>query len=376
LGVADARSCPDVTEELVHKIAKRIHADGPLTVAAYMAIALHDRVGGYYATCDPIGAAGDFTTAPEISQVFGELIGLWCADLWQQMERPDPLILVELGPGRGVLMSDLLHAAGAVPEFRRALRLYLVEVSPMLRVEQEHRLSRARPVWVQGVEKLPDGAMLLIANEFLDTLPIRQFVRGSTHWRERMVALDPEGELAFIDGPESPVATLLVPSNLRDSPPGTIAEICPAALGLASALGTRFARQTGAALFIDYGHSRGTPGPTLRALSRHRSTSPLAAPGTADLSAHVDFAAFREAAAAGGAETHGPVTQTRFLTGLGAELRLAMLSARATLAQRQGLEGGVRRLLHRDEMGEQFKVIALTSPGLKTLAGFETNVDQ
>lgn len=362
-----------MTEKIVGKIARRIRSEGPLTVGAYMAIALHDPVDGYYATCNPIGTAGDFVTAPEISQIFGELIGLWCAQLWQQMGRPDPVILAELGPGRGVLMSDLLRAAGVVPEFRGALRLHLVEASPMLRAEQEHRLSRARPVWVEGVEELPDGPMLLIANEFLDALPIRQFVRGATDWRERMVALDPEGGLAFVDGPESPAATLLVPAGLRDSPYGTIAEICPAALGLASALGTRFARHSGAALFIDYGHCASAPGGTLRGVSRHRTTLPHAAPGAADLSADVDFGAFAEAARAGGAKIYGPVTQARFLVALGAELRLARLCERATPIQRRALERGVKRLLHRDEMGERFKVIAVLSPGLRTPAGFETN---
>ena len=363
-----------MTETIADKIARRIRAEGPLTVAAYMAMALHDPAAGYYARREPIGAAGDFTTAPEISQIFGELIGLWCAELWQQMGRPDPLILAELGPGRGVLMSDLLRAADALPEFRCALRLYLVEASPLLRAEQEYRLGQTRPVWVQGVEDLPDGAILLIANEFLDALPIRQFVRGAVHWRERLVALDAEGRLTFADGPESVAATLLVPASLRDSPPGTVAEICPAALGLAHALGARFARQPGGALFIDYGHFPIGPGATLCAVSRHHLVSVLGVPGTADLSAHVDFAAFAEAARTGGAKTHGPLTQAWFLTALGAELRLTTLSARATPAQQQALQSGFKRLLHPDEMGERFKVMALVSPGLTTPAGFETNV--
>ena len=220
---------------------------------------------------------------------------------------------------------------------------------------------------------MPDGATLLIANEFLDALPIRQFVRGVTHWRERMVALDPEGALAFVDGPENPAATLLVCAGLRDSPPGTVAEICPAALGLASALGTRFARQAGAALFIDYAQFPSAPGATLRAVSQHRTVSPLATPGVADLSADVDFGAFAEAARAGGAKTCGPATQAAFLAALGAELRLAKLSEGATPTQRQGLERGVRRLLHRDEMGERFKAMALVSPWLPAPAGFEAN---
>jgi NADH dehydrogenase [ubiquinone] 1 alpha subcomplex assembly factor 7 len=212
-----------VNEKLAEKIARRIRAEGPLTFAAYMAMALHDPVAGYYATRDPIGADGDFTTAPEISQVFGELIGLWCAALWQEIGRPDPVILAELGPGRGVLMSDFLRAAASLPEFRRALRLYLVEASPVLRGEQEKRLGQAQPVWVTRAEDLPIGPMLLVANEFLDALPIRQFVRGIRHWSERMVSLDPEDQLVFVDGPESPAATLFVPATLRHSRPGSVA---------------------------------------------------------------------------------------------------------------------------------------------------------
>jgi len=364
-----------VSEEIADKIVRRIRAEGPLTVAAYMAMSLHDPEGGYYARRGPIGAAGDFTTAPEISQIFGELIGLWCAELWDRIGRPYPVILAELGPGRGVLMSDLLRAAGTVPEFRRALRIVLVEASPVLRAEQERRLRQAQPAWVTHVEELPDGPMLMVANEFLDALPIRQFVRGTEQWSERMVGVDPEDHLVFVDGPESPAASLLVPDSLRQSSPGTVVEICPAALALAGALGSRLARQPGATLFIDYGYFPTAPGSTLHALQHHRPVSALATPGTADLSAHVDFAAFAEAAWAAGAEIYGPISQGRFLTVLGAGLRLATLSARAAPAQRLSLETGVRRLLDPGEMGDLFKVVALVSPGLASPAGFDPSVN-
>ena len=363
-----------MTEEIADKIVRRIRAGGPLTVASYMAMALHDPEGGYYARRGPIGAAGDFTTAPEISQVFGELIGLWCAELWERIGRPDPVILAELGPGRGVLMSDLLRAAGTVPEFRRALHICLVEASPVLRAEQERRLRQAQPEWVRRIEELPDGPLLMVANEFLDALPIRQFVRGDGGWSERMVALDPEDHLVFVDGPESSVASLLA-CGLSHCGAGTIVEICPAALALASALGSRLACQPGAALFIDYGYFQTASGPTLRGLQRHRPVCALAAPGTADLSAHVDFAAFAEAARAAGAEISGPITQGRFLTALGAGLRLAALSARAAPVQRRSLESGVRRLLDPGAMGELFKVVALVSPGLPSPAGFDPIVN-
>jgi len=364
-----------VSGALTEKIARRIRAEGPLTLAAYMAMALHDPVAGYYARLNPIGAGGDFTTAPEISQIFGELIGLWCAELWQAMGRPDPVILAELGPGRGQLMRDFLRAASSVPGFACAARLHLVEASVILRAEQEKQLTAARPVWVKRIEDLPDGPILLVANEFLDALPIRQFVRGSNHWSERMVALDPEDRLVFVDAPESAAATLLVSESLRQSEQGAVAEICPPALALAGALGARFAREPGAALFIDYGYVYGRPGPTLRAIRRHRCVSPLAAPGTADLSAHVDFAAFTEAARASGAEVNGPIAQRRFLSALGAGLRLATLKARATPNQRQALESGLRRLLDPAEMGDLFKVVALVSPGLPPI-GFDCSASE
>ena len=336
-----------------------------------MAMALHDPEHGYYARQSPIGAQGDFVTAPEISQVFGELIGLWCALMWQRLRGPDPITLVELGPGRGVLIEDLLRAAAAIPAFRRALRVHLVEASPALRAEQETRLAGLRPVWLSRLEDLPEGPMLLVANEFLDALPIRQFVRGQAQWSERMVALDDDNRFVFVDGPESPATSLLIPRAFRDCvQPGTMVEICPAALALAAGLGARLTRWPGAALLVDYGYFPSAPGHTLGALHQHCAVSALVAPGTADLSAHVDFAAFAEAACAGGAATWGPVSQRRWLIALGAEQRAAVLRARATPRQRQVLDAGIRRLLDPDQMGCLFRAIAVTSPGMPLPPGF------
>ena len=364
-----------IEDALDRKIARRIRAEGPLSVAAYMAMALHDPEDGYYARHAPIGAQGDFITAPEISQVFGELIGLWCAVVWRQLGRPDPVILVELGPGRGVLMSDLLRAAATVPDFRRALRLHLVETSAPLRVAQEQRLAQFAPVWVPRFEDLPDGEMLLVANEFLDALPIRQFVRCGAHWSERMVTLDDENRFVFVEGPPSPIGALLVPEAFRErADEGAIVEISPAALALAAALGGHFSRHAGAALLIDYGYFPSAPGPTLRALCRHRAVSELAAPGIADLSAHVDFAAFAEAARSGGAEAYGPVPQARLLTALGAVERAAALRQRTTPSQQQALDRGVERLLDPGGMGTLFKAIAVVSPGLPAPPGFDAGL--
>ncbi|MGA8552745.1 MAG: SAM-dependent methyltransferase [Stellaceae bacterium] len=357
---------------LVDRIARRIRAEGPLSLAAYMAIALHDSEFGYYATRQPLGGAGDFVTAPEISQVFGELIGLWCAAVWEEIGRPDPVIVAELGPGSGVLASDLLRAAAALPEFRRAMHLYLVETSPVLRDAQRRRLAFAEPVWVGGIDQLPAGPALIVGNEFLDALPIRQLVRGQLHWAERMVALDGVDRLVFADGPENSALSLLVPEALRGSAePGAVFELCPAALALGAALGARLTRDSGAALLIDYGHAPSRLGASLRALSHHHPADPLASPGSADLSAHVDFAAFAEAARAAGADAYGPVPQGRLLAGLGISARLAALSGRATPTQRRQLETGVERLLDSDQMGDLFKTVALVSPRLPAPFGFE-----
>lgn len=351
-------------------IARRIRSEGPLTVAAFMAMALHDPEFGYYPRHDPLGATGDFITAPEISQIFGELIGAWCADSWHRMGRPDPVILAELGPGRGTLMVDLLRAAGTMPDFRQAVRLHLVEASPILRAEQQRRLSAAEPRFVSDVAELPDGPLLLVANEFLDALPIRQLVRGEPGWRERLVALDPDNRLVFADGADGAAAALLVPERLRQSPPGTLIEVCPAAAILAAVLGARFVTQPGAALFIDYGYSAPPGRSTLAAVRQHQAADALDEPGAADLSAHVDFTAFAAAARAAGAAVDGPVPQGRFLESLGAAARLAALSARASPARRAEQASGLARLIDPAQMGKLFKALALTSPGMPAPAGF------
>ena len=358
--------------ELAATIARRIRREGPLSIAAFMAMALHDPDFGYYKSRDPLGAAGDFITAPEISQIFGELIGVCFADFWQRSGRPEPVVLAELGPGRGTLMDDLLRAAGGVPGFRAALQLHLVEASPVLREAQRRRLAAAEPRFADAIDALPEGPLLLVANEFLDALPIRQLVRGPTGgWAERRVALDPSERLVLIEGPENRGLALLIPAGLRDVPPGTIVEICPAAAALAASLGDRLTRAPGLALFIDYGHEASRPGATLAGLRRHEAVSVLERPGEIDLSAHVDFAAFAGAAAAAGAVAHGPVPQRDFLRALGAEARLAALSARASPPQRARLESGLARLLDPAQMGNLFKVLALTSPDMPAPAGFE-----
>ena len=320
--------------------------------------------------------AGDFITAPEISQIFGELIGLWCAELWQRSARPDPVILVELGPGRGALMRDLLRAAATVPEFRRALRLYLVEASPVLRAAQQQRLARCRPVWVRGSTSCPRGRCCWSPTNSWMRLPIRQLVRGGAHWAERMVTLDAGDGLVFADGPESPAASLLVPEALREAPrPARSSRSARRRRLGGGARRAAFRATPGAALFIDYGYFPSAPGPTLRAVRRH-ARLPCSAPGTADLSAHVDFAAFAEAARAAGAEVHGPVPQGRFLAALGAEAAARGAARTGHAGPAQALDSGVERLLDPGQMGTLFKVVAVASPGLPTPPGFELTVDE
>jgi NADH dehydrogenase [ubiquinone] 1 alpha subcomplex assembly factor 7 len=357
--------------ELGALLARRIRAMGPLSLAEYMSESLlHPRLG-YYATRDPLGARGDFITAPEVSQIFGELVGLWCADTWEKMGRPPSVIVAELGPGRGTLLADALRAWRGAPDFRRALSLHLVERSPVLRAAQRAALADAATHWHDDIAGLPDGPLIVVANEFLDALPIRQLVRGATGWHERRVALAGDGaSLAFaLDPGPSIDAAALVPAALADAPPGSPFETRPAALALGAALGARLAAQGGAALVVDYGHCPSACGDTLQALRRHRRHDVLADPGEADLTAHVDFAAFAEAAIAAGARAWGPVPQGAFLASLGMAERAARLLARAKPAQIAPIESGCRRLLDPGNMGTLFKALALADPGLPAPAG-------
>jgi NADH dehydrogenase [ubiquinone] 1 alpha subcomplex assembly factor 7 len=361
------------TSPLAELLARRIRAEGPLTIAEYMAEALSHPRHGYYATRDPLGAKGDFITAPELSQVFGELVGLWCAELWQRMGAPNPVILAEIGPGRGTLMADALRAARVVPGFRRALRLHLVETSPVLRAAQAQRLGGA-PQWHHHVVDLPPGPLLLVANEFLDALPIRQFERRADGWHERRVGLAPEGgRLAFVLDP-APAPEALLPPGTRSAPLGSLCEIRPAALALAAMLGQRLAREQGAALFIDYGYWPSACGDTLQAVRRHRRHAVLSEPGSADITAHVDFESFAKAAAEAGARVHGPVPQGAFLGALGLGTRAEALMRNATPEQAADIAGACRRLIEPAEMGTLFKVLALAHPALPAPAGFPSEL--
>lgn len=349
-------------------IARRIAEAGPITVAEFMRLALSEPGTGYYATRDPLGAKGDFVTAPEISQMFGEMLGLWCVDFWERLGGPSPFLLVELGPGRGTLMADALRAARVRPEFRRALRLHLVEISRPLRAAQAEALGAFDPVWHDDLATLPPGPAILLANEFLDALPVHQFQMTEAGWRERGVAADGEA-LAWTLLPPGGSLALLRPEH-RAAKPGDIAEVSPAVRAIGATLGARLARDAGAALFIDYGPARSGLGESLQALRGHRAADPLRDAGEADLTAHVDFAAVATAARDAGARAFGPVEQGAFLRILGIEQRAATLAEKAAPADRAEIAAALHRLIAPSQMGSLFKVLALASPDITELAGF------
>ena len=357
---------------LLDILRRRIAAEGPITVAAFMADCLLHPEHGYYRSQEAIGLHGDFITAPEISQMFGELLGLWAADQWQRMGAPDKCYLVELGPGRGTLMRDALRAARALPSFRTALTPMLVEASTRLRKLQEAALAHEGAVWHEQISALPkDAPILLLANEFLDALPVRQFQRGDDgNWHERCVGIDEaSGRLQLQLDPRALPFDDLLPQVLRDSPHGSLVESSPPVRAVAVEIAQRLKAQGGAALFIDYGYASAGVGETLQAVYRHTYADPLETPGLADLTAHVDFGSFALAAKRAGAAVHGPVGQGVFLERLGIAARAAKLK-QDNSAQAGDVDQAMRRLTAPEAMGTLFKVMALTAPESPQPAGF------
>lgn len=349
---------------LAAELEALIRAEGPISLDRFMALALGHPRHGYYMTRDPFGAAGDFVTAPEISQVFGELIGVWAAAAFEAMERPDRVNLVELGPGRGTLMADMLRAAQALPAFRAALSVHCVETSPVLAARQQETLAQAGvpTAWHRDLSTVPPGPTILVANEFLDALPVRQFVMTADGWRERVVGLV-EGALAF-GLARDPVPAAVIPATLRQASPGAVVELCPAFRTLAAALAAHGSPL--AALFVDYGHVRSAHGETLQAVQAHRFTDPLAAPGEADLTAHVDFEAFAAALTGAGLAAGAVASQRALLFGLGLRERAERLALQRPEAF-ETLRDGVERLIDPAPagMGRLFKaVVVASSPAL------------
>jgi NADH dehydrogenase [ubiquinone] 1 alpha subcomplex assembly factor 7 len=355
------------------EIRRRITVSGPMPVMHYMTACLTHPSFGYYVANDPFGVAGDFTTAPEISQMFGELIGLWAGSVWRQMGSPQPIRLVELGPGRGSMMQDALRAAHVMPEFRAAVSIHFVEISPLLEKRQRDFLGGLglSLTWHKTLDEVPDGPMIILANEFFDSLPVHQAVMCADGWHERVVNIDENQKLRFGIGMDPiPLFEQLLPRGIR----AQIGEIFEwRADQTALELGRRVKHMEGAALVIDYGHAKSAPGDTLQAVGKHQYADPLLSPGLIDLTAHVDFQALAEAAESMGARAYGPIDQGDFLRRLGIESRATALKNTAPPSKVMEIERAYTRLTGSGGrgMGQLFKVMAFGHPKLGPLPGFE-----
>ncbi|MDB5653159.1 MAG: hypothetical protein JWQ94_772 [Tardiphaga sp.] len=357
------------TSPLHDEIKRLISSAGPMPVWRYMQLCLTHPLYGYYVSRDPLGREGDFTTSPEVSQMFGELIGLWAASVWRAMGSPEVLHLVELGPGRGTMMADALRALRVLPPLYQALHVHLVEINPVLRHKQRATLSGVRKIdWHDSIDDVPAGPAVILANEYFDVLPVHQAIRHGDGWHERTVEIEADGGFGFGAAAEPmPHFELLLPPSVRQAPIGTIFEWRPDAEMMK--LASRVRDQGGAALVIDYGHTRSDAGDTLQAIARHSYADPLQNPGGADITAHVDFQALGRAAEDVGARVHGPVTQGEFLKRLGIETRALTLMAKASPEVAADVTGALQRLIDngRGGMGSMFKVIGISDPRLETL---------
>lgn len=345
---------------LAQRIVEAIRVNGPMPVSLYMLMCLHDPRDGYYATRP--GFNHDFTTAPETSQVFGELLGLWVAHEWMRLGSPSKFWLVELGPGRGAMMSDMLRAAASVKGFKEAAQIALVEASPALRQQQSATLSRHDIQHFDELESVPPGPAIIVANEFLDCLAVRQFVRDGNGWRERQVGIDRDGHLVFGIGPPADLPADVIPV-------GDNVEVAPALETLITSLASRFRQYPGRALFIDYGPDDRSPDETLRAYRAGTQIHPLAQPGLSDLTADVDFPRLRRISESEGLAVHGPVQQRYFLTRLGAKQRAEAL-IQANPKRADEIRRGVEKLVSPDQMGARFKCVAMTPYGVEPPPGF------
>lgn len=363
---------PDMTP-LKERLIRQIAATGPMTVADYMTACLADPKDGYYTQGSPFGADGDFITAPDISQMFGELIGVWCLKAWIDSGAPANFNLVELGPGRGTLMADLLRSAAIRPDFLSAASLHMVEMSPKLRKEQAKALAGGplQPIWCDTLADVPDGPMFLVANEFFDALPIHQYQCTPDGWQERLVGLSEDGGLCFGLGPGK-VPPDHLPASLSSAAQGSIFEIGLHSIQVAAEIGARLKKSGGAALIIDYGHAASAAGDTLQAMARHAYDDVFAQPGKADLTAHVDFEALSRAAIKAGANAAPIMEQGDFLLALGLLERAGRLGTDKSPATQEQIRNDVERLAAPDQMGQLFKVLGLVG-GRDPLFPFESH---
>ena len=358
---------------LEQEIHRRIRAAGPMPVSQFMAICLTHPKHGYYSGNDPLGEAGDFTTSPEISQMFGELIGLWAATIWRAIGEPATINLVELGPGRGTMMADIMRAVKLLPEFEQAISIHLVETSPTLRERQRQKLVEYsdRLFWHSALRDAPTAPAIYLANEFFDALPVSQAIRQADGWYERTIEIDDREQLKFgLASTPLPMFEQTIPRRVRDAPVGSIFEWRP--LLSAMELGRRL-NSGGAALVIDYGHHQSAVGDTFQAVRGHRFDNPLAAPGLADLSAHVDFEALASAAANFGTIVHGPVDQGSFLMALGNRAARSQSEKKHHPEKAASIDIALERLTapNKTGMGAMFKVLGLSHTSLPQLPGFE-----
>ncbi len=367
-----------MTTPLGEKIKTLIKHNGPLSVTDYFALCLADPDYGYYKTREPFGTKGDFTTAPEISQLFGEMIGVFMVQAWHALGTPASFHLAEIGPGRGTMMADMLRVIGKLsPEMYDAATVHLVETSPRLRKVQAETLSehRTRISWHDAFDGIPDGLLLLAANELFDAIPIRQFVKTETGFRERMVGLDHNDELTFVAGIAS-IDPNFLPAPAATRPLGTIIETAPARVAVMQALCTRLAEGGGVALAIDYGHLKSGFGDTLQAIHVHRFDPPLAHPGIADLTSHVNFEELADVAQKAGIQSIGLMEQGDFLLGMGITERAAALGRGQNEGTQMELQQAVARLVGNAEgqMGALFKVMCVSNPPM-ALAPFVPPAD-
>ena len=362
---------------LLNEIKRLIKSSGPMPVWRYMELCLMHPQHGYYVSRDPLGREGDFITAPEVSQMFGELLGLWAASVWRAMGQPPLMRLVELGPGRGTMMSDALRALRVLPPLYQLLTIHMVEVNPVLREKQRATLSGVRNItWHDSIDDVLDGPAVILANEYFDVLPIHQVVRRETGWHERTVEIDDNDQLVFAHAPDpTPRFEVLLPPLVRAAPAGAVFEWRPDSEVMKIA--RRVRDQGGAALIVDYGHLRSDAGDTFQAIARHTFTDPLKAPGQADVTAHVDFQALSRAAEDVGARAHGPVTQGEFLKRLGIDTRAAALMQKATPEVAADIAAALKRLTDtgRGGMGSMFKVLGISEPRLTALPGLSDHVE-
>ncbi len=345
---------------------RRMEASGPISLADYMAECLMHPKHGYYQKERIFGKQGDFITAPEVSQMFGEIIGLYLADRWYKMDKPEEFHLVEYGPGRGTLMADILRATEPVAGFSNAVNVHFIEASSQLRALQEEKVPHAQ--WHEGLNTVSEGPSLIIGNEFFDALPIHQFERQDGKWLERGVHTE-NGNLKPVLTQSSAHSTL-IPDHMKNGPDGSIAEVCPSALSIMGDIALRLTAHGGAALFLDYGYRKSSFGDTFQAMKNHAYVDPLEDPGAADLTAHVAFDQLHAAAISAGAKAYGPVAQGMFLMALGLGNRAQQLASSAEPSTQNRILSELKRLTANEEMGTLFKVLAVQAPELAPPPGF------